>query len=166
MRYPTFVLSVLFSALSPIPAMAQNRLSTASDFSKPGQPVSQECMKEASEFAKLVSIYPHPSSGWNFVIVCDEGSWKHLMQRTALDQEPGEHYGETDIDKGITLIRGYKLLYPDMGASSDHVVAHELAHIMLRSRDEQKVDKQASLWLAERAATNTALLFPAKSTTR
>src|ERR1700758_293097 len=48
MRYPAFVLSVLFSALSPIPAMAQNRLSTASDFSKPGEPVSQECMKEAS----------------------------------------------------------------------------------------------------------------------
>ena len=107
-------------------------------------------------------MYPHPSTGWSFVVVCDEESWKHLMQRTFLDKKLGEHYGETDIDKGITLIRGYKLLNPDAGASPEHIIAHELAHIMLHSRDEKKVDRQAEMWVAQQGRTTFGNGMPPK----
>ena len=57
-------------------------------------------------------------------------------------------------------IRGYKLIHPDMGVSPAHIVAHELAHVMLRSTDETKVDRQAFAWLVD------ALLAPVASRTR
>jgi hypothetical protein len=57
------------------------------------------------------------------------------------------HYGETEIDRRITLFRGRKLIHPDTGVSPEFIVAHELAHIMLHSRNEQIVDLTARKWV-------------------
>ncbi|HVJ07225.1 MAG TPA: ImmA/IrrE family metallo-endopeptidase [Acidisarcina sp.] len=57
-------------------------------------------------------------------------------------------YSSTDIDAGTTFLRGTTLLHPDLPeAAPDHVIAHELAHIMLHSRDEAVVEAQTRKWL-------------------
>ncbi|MFL6305249.1 MAG: hypothetical protein ACJ72H_17090 [Candidatus Sulfotelmatobacter sp.] len=99
---------------------------------------------------KLLAAYPHPASGWHFVVVCDDTTWQHVMRKAGIADGPGEHYGETDIEHNLTLIRGAKLTHADMGVSPERIVAHELAHVMLRSADEAKVDRQAFAWMAER----------------
>lgn len=142
----SFILATL--ALS-VPAIAQNKLSFASDMITSGQLPTKECLSEIQVFTRLAIQFPHPTAGWSFIIVCDEMTWLGFMRRILPHQDLWEHYGETDIDKNITLIRGYKLLYPDRSAPAEHIVAHELAHIMLHTRDEEKVDEQAVSWIAQ-----------------
>lgn len=146
-RVPSRLLVVAIFIVLSFPAMAQNKVSVTSLFTKPGQPIPADCQQAAQAFVHLASRFPHPKSGWEFVIVCDEGTWKAAIQRMDLTNEPGEHYGETDIDRNITLFRGWKLIHPDMQATPEHIVAHELAHIMLHSRDEFLVDKTALDWV-------------------
>jgi hypothetical protein len=150
MRIRAFILFVLSCALGTFPAMAQNHFSFVSDFVKAGRPSPAECVKEGARFMKLLSEYPHPASGWNFVVVCDDTTWQHVLRKAGLPDGPGERYGETDIKHNLTLIRGAKLTHADMGVTPEHIVAHELAHVMLRSTDEAKVDRQAFAWMAER----------------
>ena len=167
MRSRAFALFVLFSALSAVPSVAQNHFSFTSDFMKAGQPAPAECVTEGVVFMKLLSAYPHPASGWHFVVVCDDATWLHVLRKAGMTGGPGEHYGETDIENDLTLIRGAKLIHPDMGVSPEHIVAHELAHVILHSTDEGKVDRQAFAWMAERGAgTNDALLAPVESRVR
>lgn len=150
MRIRALVLVVLFSALGTFPAMAQNHVSLVSDFVRAGRPAPAECVEEGAHFIKLLSAYPHPASGWNFFVVCDDTTWQHVLRKVGIADGPAEHYGETDIEHNLTLIRGAKLTHSDMGVTPEHIVAHELAHVMLHSKDEAKVDRQAFAWMAER----------------
>jgi hypothetical protein len=150
MRIRASILFVLFCALGTSPVMAQNHFSFVSDFVKAGRPSPAECVKEGALFMKLLSDYPHPASGWNFVVICDDTTWQHVLRKAGIADGPGERYGETDIEHNLTLIRGVKLVRSDMGVTPDHIVAHELAHIMLHSTDEARVDRQAFAWMAER----------------
>ena len=147
MKFQGILVSLLLVFAAPV--FAQNTLAPVTDFGKKGAPVSADCQQEMSVFVKLASVYPHPKSGWKFYIVCDESTWKEFMQQSFFSTDGMEHYGETDIDKGVTMIRGWKLIHPDLGVTPDHIVAHELAHIMLHSRDERKVDAQAYMWIQQ-----------------
>jgi hypothetical protein len=149
MRIRVFTFLLLFFALRTLPSIAQNHFSYASDFVKAGQAAPRRCITEVTYFMKLLSAYPHPASGWTFVVVCDDTTWQHVMRKTGMADDVSEHYGETDIEHNLTLIRGVKLTYPDMGVSPDRIVAHELAHVVLRSTDEAKVDREAFAWMAE-----------------
>ena len=150
MSMRALVLLVLFCALGTFPVTAQNHFSFVSDFVKAGRPSPAECVKQGARFMKLLSEYPHPASGWNFVVVCDDTTWQHVLRKAGIADGPGERYGETDIAHNLTLIRGDKLIHADMGVTPEHIVAHELAHVMLHSTDEAKVDRQAFAWMAER----------------
>jgi hypothetical protein len=144
---------VLLCDLSTFPSMAQNHLSLVSDFARVGRPASAECLDEGVHFLKLLTVYPHPASGWEFVVICDDITWLHVMRKLGMADDLGEHYGETDIEHNLTLIRGVKLIRPDMGVSPEHIVTHELAHVVLHSTDEAKVDRQAFAWMAKRRQT-------------
>ncbi|MDR3734606.1 MAG: hypothetical protein P4L10_03615 [Acidobacteriaceae bacterium] len=145
--------------------LAQNTVSVATDFSKPGQTASDTCKAEVQAFMRMATVYPHPATGWHFVIVCDESTWKIFLQKAGLNNEPGEHYGETDIDKNITVIRGWRLIHPDTLVSPEHIVAHELAHIILHSRDEVEVDKQAQAWMEQEKLSPGSLVRPTLAAT-
>lgn len=165
MRFRSIALSLfLICAMSSVAALAQNQFSYSSDFTKAGKPASKECATEVVAFMKLLSAYPHPASGWTFVVVCDEPTWQHAMERLGMADDPREHYGETDIAHSLTLIRGPKLIQPDMGVSPERIVAHELAHVMLHSTDEAKVERQAQLWMADRGAGATDAMLVSCST--
>lgn len=150
MRIRALIVVALFCALGTLPAMAQNHFSFVSDFAKADRFTPADCVTEGVQFMKLLSAYPHPASGWSFVVVCDDTTWQHVMRNAGMAEGPGERYGETDIKHNLTLIRGAKLIHADMGVTPEHIVAHELAHVMLRSTDEAKVDRQAFTWMAER----------------
>jgi len=150
MRIRALIVFLLVSALRCFPSMAQNQFSFVSDFVKASQPASPECLAESTLFMKLPSTYPHPASGWSFVVVCDDPTWQHVMRKIGMADDLGEHYGETDIKDNLTLIRGTKLTHADLGVPPERIVAHELAHVMLCSIDETQVDRQAFAWMAER----------------
>jgi hypothetical protein len=95
---------------------------------------------------------------WQWIIVADDAAWKLLMIRMGFDaNEHIEYYGQTDIDHGITFIRGWTLTHPDrIEANPEHVIAHEMAHVYLHSRDEKLVDETAEQWLTKLAADKLA----------
>ena len=129
-------------------ALGQNSVSFYTVFAKANQPVPAECVQEVKLFESLAAKLPHPKSGWKFVMVCDDGSWNLAMQHIGFSGDGMEHYGETDLTGKMTLFRGEKLIHPDIGVSAEHIVAHELAHVMMQSTDELKVDQQALAWIA------------------
>ena len=88
MRIRALILFVLFSALGTFPAMAQNHFSFVSDFVRAGRPAPTECVKEGEHFMKLLSAYPHPASGWDFVVVCDDTTWQHVMRKAGMQMIP------------------------------------------------------------------------------
>jgi hypothetical protein len=111
---------------------------------------------------KLLSAYPHPATGWHFIVVCDDPTWQHVMRKIGMADDLGEHYGETDIKDNLTLIRGTKLTHADLGVPPEHIIAHELAHVILHSTDEAEVDRQAFAWMTERreAAAHSGMSVP------
>lgn len=121
-----------------------------------------ECMQEIKTVIVVGSRLPLPKGNWNFVVVCDEVTWKHLIdaQKEHLreeDRDPskGEIYADTLLDQKMTIFRGYKLVHPDDNVAPEHIIAHELAHIYLNSANERKVDEQAGKWESELKAGTT-----------
>jgi hypothetical protein len=134
---------------------AQSTVRFATYLAKPGQPAPIECTTAKAVLSKTLLLYPHPDK-WTYIIACDDSAWKDLMSR--MDKRHGEHYGETDFapDAQITYLRGSTLLGLDDSLarglaviSPDHLVAHELCHIYLHSRDEDKVDRLALTWIRD-----------------
>jgi len=80
------------------------------------------------------------------------------LQAKLLTPGGAAEYGETDIDHGVTFLRGTILskfgtllsISNEPVITAEHLVTHELAHIVLRSRDEAKVDAQAMRWMKDR----------------
>jgi hypothetical protein len=70
-----------------------------------------------------------------------------VFLRLSSRDEQAEIYASTDLSGRTTYIRGAKLLYPyDLQAEPDDIIAHELAHIRLRSSSEARADSLARRW--------------------
>ena len=134
-------------------APSQNTTSVRSTFRKPGEPIPAVCLQQIEVFKAIAKNYPLPVS-WKFLIACDDAQWNLFLRHEGINLDGRIHYAETDIQDGITVLRGVTLLRPDApGAAPDHVIAHELAHIALRSEDEDKVESMAQEWLSLAAET-------------
>jgi len=67
-----------------------------------------------------------------------------------IDRAGDRVYAVTDLEGRTTCVRGTTLMRPDQPqASPEHVVAHELAHTMLRTPDEDQAEQLARHWLSE-----------------
>lgn len=111
--------------------------------------IPQVCLDEGSVLRTELQRFPHPSK-WTFIVACDETSWAAVERHVDWSNVPGKVLGLTDIDNGITYLRGWSLIHPfdgTEGACPEHVIAHELAHIYLHSSDEGRVEDQALDWL-------------------
>jgi hypothetical protein len=141
-----------------VPSDQARLLISVASSDKPGSPVSEACQKEVNIFTSTAAHYPQPKQ-WHVVIICDDASWNALMAKVqknggfllANSGSPREtdidnQYGLTDIDHNYTLLRGNTLLYPPFWGSPDRVISHELAHVLLHSRNEDQVDEQAQKW--------------------
>jgi hypothetical protein len=108
-------------------------------------PVS--CQTQADLLLQTLQRYPHPAN-WHWILLCDDAAWNHLLVH--IDRSRDSVYAVTDLEGRTTCVRGTTLLRPDQPqASPEHVVAHELAHIMLRTPDEDRAEQLARHWLRE-----------------
>jgi hypothetical protein len=141
-------------------AQGQSTISYFSSFAKPGQPVPKECIEAKAVLADALTAYPHPDK-WTYIIACDNHAWQQVMTHLGMTESDGHHLGETDFsDEGkLTYLNGAALVaMDDVRTTAEHVVAHELSHIYLHSRNEVEVDKLATEWVSKRQATRNAAL--------
>ena len=117
--------------------------------SKSGSSAAQPCVDAYSIIKPLVFTYPHPDS-WTWIIACDERSWQALVRHLGHDTTGVYTMALTDQKDHITYVRADAILHPQMGPASEpeHIIAHELAHIYLKSDDERAVDDLAWRWSA------------------
>jgi len=110
-----------------------------SSFVVAGEPVPEDCGRQAHVFAESLVRYPRPNS-WHWVLVCDEAGWERFL-RLSGRWEGDPIYASTDLAGRATYLRGAKLLtYEDFGVELDNVMRHELAHIRLNSTDEAEAE--------------------------
>jgi hypothetical protein len=119
-------------------------------FLKVGKPYPVEAIAEEKVFAAIAPRFPMKQQAWKWIIIVDEPMWKQLIMRMGFRDDPSvSYYGETDLEGGVTYIRGFTLLHPDQtDARPEHVISHEMAHVYLNSRDEVLVDQTADKWMA------------------
>lgn len=132
-------------------AHAQSKLLLFSSTTKAGQPVPSVCIEQEQVLRKLLAKYPHPAN-WTYVIACEDTAWAQVERKVGIVENSSYVIGLTNYDPGayITYFKGSTLTTCTVGnCESDHVVAHELAHIALRSRDEAAVDALAQTWMAQ-----------------
>jgi hypothetical protein len=129
----------------PPPTTGASDVRFVSSFVPPGEPVPSECRQEAHVFALSLVRYARPDS-WHWVLVCDEAGWRRFLRLSGRD-EGAAIYASTDLTARTTYLRGSKLLYPyDLHAEPDDIIAHELAHIRLRTGSEARADELVRLW--------------------
>jgi hypothetical protein len=139
---------ILFAAFCALCACAQNTISVVSAFPHDRQlPVPVSCQTQADLLLQTLQRYPHPAN-WHWILLCDDAAWNHLLVH--IDHAGDRVYAVTDLEGGTTCVRGTTLLRPDQPqASPGHVIAHELAHIMLRTPDEDQAEQLTRRWLRE-----------------
>ncbi|HEY0759747.1 MAG TPA: hypothetical protein VGD59_10875 [Acidisarcina sp.] len=149
-------------------ALAQNTISVATTHSHAGEPPSQACKEQVAVLTDLLSIFPTPVQ-WKWVVICDDAAWRRFLWLRGVETDSAgvsaspdgaseEIYASTEIEAHVTCVRGTTLLHPDSKlAGADHVIAHELAHIVLHTRDEGRAERQALLWMREREQASPAV---------
>jgi hypothetical protein len=151
LRYRIPLLAFLASLLFLFPTFSQAQISitAAGTFVKTGQAPPSDAISEVKLFQSIGSKFPMKEKAWKYVIVADDTMWKQLMVKMGFDPNtPLQYFGQTDIDHSITFIRGWALIHPELfGQDPEHIIAHEMAHIYLHSRDEKLVDDQAVAWI-------------------
>jgi hypothetical protein len=157
------VRSVAWGQLTTPAATAQNTISLASNISRRGAPAPLACQQEAGILAQGLIEFPRPSE-WHWIIVCDDAGWNQfLLQRDHFTHESASEetiYASTDLTAHVTCLRGSTLLKPDTAlAAPAHVIAHELAHIILNTASEDRAEQQAAIWLRSRLVP--ALIYAA-----
>ncbi len=135
------------AALSQPPSETDgSEVRMVSSFVPAGEMVPVECRREAGLLVGELVRYPRPVF-WRWVLICDEAGWARFVRLSGRDGGE-EIYASTDLESRTTYIRGSKLLNSgDQRASAEAVIAHELAHIQLRSRDEAAAEALARSWL-------------------
>jgi hypothetical protein len=115
-------------------------------YSPGAKSIPQVCQDELQVLRTTLDKYPHPTK-WTYIIACDDNAWSQLERMVGVRESMSDVLGVTNYDgqSPITIFKGTVLL---TSMESDHVVAHELAHIYLRSKDEFKVDALAQTWMA------------------
>ena len=117
----------------------------------------QECREVSTIVTPLIDEF-HGPADWTWILVCDEAAWHRVEQHIGqTDPAGGLILGTTDLENHVTYVRGYYVLHPvssDELAQPRHTIAHELGHILTRSRDEWKAERQAQLLLREAIGQN------------
>jgi hypothetical protein len=146
---------LFFLALTGIPAHPQNTIKVIGSNIATGKTPPAQAVDEAKVFASIAPKYPMSQKTWHWIIVADDMMWNHLVLHLGCNPNTGYSiYGVTDLGTKTTFFRGSTFLRPDQSeANPQHVIAHEMAHVYLQSRDEAVVDATAQAWMKNVAAT-------------
>ncbi|RZU29093.1 hypothetical protein [Edaphobacter modestus] len=147
----------IFHALVPLmltisytEAHAQNTIKFYSTFAENNVPPA-DCTQERAVVAPIIDGYQHPTK-WTWIIACDEPAWNRVLNHIGQVGVKGEILATTDLQTQVTYVRGFAVIHPFTKTHenlTEHVIAHELAHIMLKSHDEERVEKAASAMMRE-----------------
>ncbi|RZU39302.1 hypothetical protein [Edaphobacter modestus] len=143
-------------------ARAQNTITVVGTFVQAGKTPPADAVAEVKLFQSVSSKFPMKEKTWKWVVIVDDTMWQQLMIKLGFDPNtPLQYYGQTDIDHQVTFIRGWALIHPELfNQVPEHIIAHEMAHVFLHSRDEKLVDDQALTWIKaarkEKAAVQMA----------
>ncbi len=157
MPLPACIVLFAFAAVA-LSASAQSapdesRIDFISTFVKPGEPVPQECAQFGALVQKLLTVYEHPAA-WHWIVVCDESEWMRLERHVGLRLTPNNQIlAFTNLDVRSTCLRGWMLTHPvDVSPElqPDHVIRHELGHILEMTGDEVVAERRAGLLLKQR----------------
>ena len=146
--------------VAPRLTYAQNTVHVLGTFVKEGVAPPPEAVSEAKMFIDIAKAFPLKERTWRWIIIADDTMWYQMLIKMGIDHnQQVEYYGQTDIDRGITFIRGWTLLHPDRSGFEgcpEHVIAHEMAHVYLHSRDEKMVEETARQWVIKYRGNETA----------
>lgn len=149
LKYAIFAL--VLSAVSAH-AFGQTKVSYYSQLAKNGQ-LPAQCTIAGNALLKGLDLFPHPAT-WTYVVICDDASWTQVMKLQGICDIQHVH-GNTNPETKTTFFRGTTLRGEDKYVTAEHVIAHELAHVYLNSRDEIAVEAKAIDWLQYGANTGT-----------
>lgn len=128
-------------ALLTVPAVAQTRYCIGGDLQHLSQAEKASCSAKMHAVREVASAL-HAPEDWHFVVVCGEGGWEEYSAYTSGDAlSLAEAAAQTDLDQHETFFRESRL-DPNNSASLRRVVAHEVAGILLRSKDEVAISNR------------------------
>jgi hypothetical protein len=109
------------------------------------------CEAEGAIIKPLLTMYHSPS--WTWIVACSEADWNRVVVHIGQqDSAGGLTLATTDLENHVTYIRGFYVLHPfnlDDVSQPGHTIAHELGHILLHTRDEDRAEKKAGELLKE-----------------
>ncbi len=137
-------LTSLFSAAT---ATAQIRYCVAGNLSQMNPAEKATCSTQLQTVRQAAAAF-HAPQDWHFVLVCGEKGWKdYAAYATGNEAALDGAYADTNVSSHETFLRA-----SSSGAQADvalqRTIAHEVASILLNSKDEAAIQKQVALWLS------------------
>ncbi len=134
--------SAALCSLFCIAATAQTRFCTGGDLDHLTSAQKASCTATLRTVRSVASTL-HAPDDWHFVIVCGEDGWQsYAAFATRTEGDLQSAIADTHLDTRETFLRGSRL--QDHGDTSvRNVVAHEIAGILLKTKDTVAVQQKA-----------------------
>ena len=127
-------------------AVAQTRFCIGGDLDHMSQTQRVACNAKM-QAVKQATAALHAPEDWHFVVVCGENGWKSYAAYSMDDNAALlSADADTNLDRRETFLREDRLDMVNL-RSLQRVVAHEVAEITLRSKDEIAINRQMGLWM-------------------
>lgn len=143
----TATLGILLAAS----AVAQTRFCIGGDLDHLSQAERATCDAKV-QAVRTVASSLHAPGDWHFVVVCGKEGWKEYAAYT-MEPNPAllDASADTNLEQHETFLRADRLDL-DQLRSLQHVVAHEVAGVLLNSKNELAINHQVQLWEASKGA--------------
>ncbi len=131
-----------------VSAVAQARYCIGGDLDHMSQTQKTACSAKL-QAVKAAAASLHAPDNWHFVVVCGEQGWKSYAAY-AQDSQTNllDAAADTNLEQHETFLREDRLDIINM-RSLQRVVAHEVAGIVLGSKDESAINHQMNLWIGQ-----------------
>lgn len=128
-------------------AIAQTRYCTGGDLSRL-TPAERSSCESKLQGVREVATALHAPSDWHFVVVCGEEGWRsYAAFSSGSTVDLADANADTNLQTRETFLRGTRL--QDQGDGSfRHIVAREIAGILLNSKDAIAIEQEAGILLA------------------
>lgn len=140
----SFSLALVATLLSAS-SVAQTRYCIGGDLDHLSANERAEC-SATLQAVRSAAAAMHAPADWHFVVVCGEQGWKDYTAfsrrgEAALEQASAD----TDREAQETFFREERL-HTAQPHGLQHVVAHEMASILLKTEDENAIQTQMAAW--------------------
>jgi hypothetical protein len=113
---------------------------------KAGMRVSSTCSDWSGKVLDTVLSLEHPQS-WTYYVICDQPTWERTKAQAG---SPDTEWAFTDIERKFTVVNAQMFSASAVmrtGWSPRFAIAHELGHIALKTKSEEKANAWARVQL-------------------